>query len=94
MDLEAVDAIAVIERAFKANRVDIFITGDWSDIQVDFGLKTREELQSSRLTEKQIFDSLFPATGKTKTAKGFGSTQSDNRKKKSRKSSGKTKKRK
>ncbi|WP_036487389.1 DUF1186 domain-containing protein [Myxosarcina sp. GI1] len=92
MDLEAVETIAVIERAFKANRVDTFIVGDWEDIQVDFGLKTREELQSSRLSEKQIFDSLFPASRKTKTAKGFGSNQTNSKKKKSHKSSGKRKK--
>jgi hypothetical protein len=93
LDLEAVETIDVIERAFKGNRVDTFITGDWEDVQVDFGLKTREEVRSSRLSEKQIFDSLFPATHKTKVAKGFGSTQTDNKKKKSRKSSGKRKKR-
>ena len=92
LDLEAVETIDVIERAFKANRVDTFITGNWSDIQVDFGLKTRDEVRSSHLSEKQIFNSLFPATRKTKVAKGFGSIQSDNRKKKSRKSSGKRKK--
>lgn len=89
MDLEAVEAIAVIERAFKGNRVDTFLVGDWSDVQVDFGLKTRNEVRNSRLSEKQIFDSLFPATRKTKTAKGFGSTQTNSKKKKS----GKKKKR-
>lgn len=93
LDLEAVETIDVIERAFKANRVDTFLAGDWEDIQVDFGLKTREEVRSSRLSEKQIFDSLFPATRKIKVAKGFGSTQTDSKKKKSRKSSGKRKKR-
>lgn len=94
LDLEAVETIDVIERAFKSNRVDIFITGDLEDVRVDFGLQTRKEPRNRRFSEKQIFDSLFPVTRKTKKTKGFGSIQSDNRKKKSRKSFGKTKKRK
>jgi hypothetical protein len=89
LDLEAVETIDVIERAFKGDRVDISITGDWEDVQVAFGLKTRKKVRSSLLSEKQIFDALFPAPRKTKVAKGFGSTQTDSKKQKSRKSSGK-----
>ena len=93
LDLKAVETIDVIERAFKANRVDTLVTGGWEDIQVDFGLKTREQIRDRQLSEKQIFDSLFSVPRKTKPAKGFGSTQIDSKKKKSRKSSGKRKKR-
>ena len=94
--LQAVETIGIIERAFKANRVETFIAGDWEDVQVEFGLKTREEVRRSRLSEKQKQASLFsytPSTRQTKDVKGFGSSQSQTKKKKSRKSSGQRKKR-
>ncbi len=83
------ETIDIIERAFKANQVDIFINGDWGDVQVEFGLKTRDEVPERRLSEKQKHASLFsftPSTRQTKVVKGFGSTQSHTKKKKSRKS--------
>ncbi len=89
IDLQAVETIGIIERAFKANQVDIFINGDWGDVQVEFGLKTRDEVPERRLSEKQKHASLFsftPSTRQTKDVKGFGSTQSHTKKKKSRKS--------
>ena len=67
--------------------------GDWEDVQVAFGLKTREEVPVRRFSEKQFLDSLFSSSRQSKVVKGFGSTQSKTKKKKSRKSSGKRKKR-
>lgn len=93
LDLQAVETIKTIEQAFKANRVDIFITGHWEDIQVEFGLKTRDEVRSRLLSKNQILDSLFDSTRQTKAPKGFAFNQSNTKKKKSRKSSGKRKKR-
>jgi hypothetical protein len=92
LDLQAVETIKTIEQAFKANRVDIFITGHWEDIQVEFGLKTRDEVRSRLFSKNPILDSLFASTPQTKSPKGFGSNQSNTKKKKSRKSSGKRKK--
>ena len=37
LDLKAVEAAPVIERAFAANCVDPTIAGDWEDVQVEFG---------------------------------------------------------
>ena len=37
--LKELDALPLIERAFAADRVDTFITGDWDNVQVDLGLK-------------------------------------------------------
>ena len=37
--LEALEAVPLIERAFAADRVDEFITGDWDSVQVELGLK-------------------------------------------------------
>lgn len=92
IDLQAVEIIETIEQAFKANQVDIMITGYWEDVQVEFGLKTRDEVGGHRFSEQQIWDSLFSSTRQTKSTKGFGSNQSNTKKKKSRKSSGKRKK--
>ena len=93
IDLQAVEAIDIIEQAFQANQVDTFIAGDWDNVQVEFGLKTRDEVPPRGLSEREILASLFSSTRQTKVAKGFGSTQPSTKKKKSRKSSGKRKKR-
>jgi hypothetical protein len=43
VDLRAVEAAPVMERAFAADRVDLSILGDWEDAQVRLGLKTTRE---------------------------------------------------
>lgn len=43
LDLNAVEAATVIERAFAADQVDEIVAGDWEDVQVAFGLKSRRE---------------------------------------------------
>ena len=42
-ELKATEALPLIEQAFEADRVDTFLI-DWEDVQIDFGLKTPEEL--------------------------------------------------
>lgn len=91
VDLQAVEAIDIMERAFLANQVDTFIGGYWEDIQVELGLKTYDEVSKSRFSENLAL--LLSSTRPTKAAKGFGSNQSKSKKKKSRKSSRKRKKR-
>ena len=39
VDLKVPEALPLIERAFAANRVDEFMTGDWDNVQVELGLK-------------------------------------------------------
>ena len=39
VELKAVESAPVIEQAFTFNRVDPMITGDWEEVQVQFGLK-------------------------------------------------------
>ncbi len=84
IDLQAVETIDIMERAFQANQVDTFIGGYWEDIQVQLGLKTYDEVSKSRFSENLV--SLLSSTRQTKVSKGFGSTQSNTKKKKSRKS--------
>jgi hypothetical protein len=38
IDLKAVEAAPLMEKAFAANRVDLSIPGDWEDVQVQLGL--------------------------------------------------------
>ncbi len=44
IDLRALEAAPAIERAFTADCVDLSIVGDWEDVQIELGLKTREEI--------------------------------------------------
>jgi hypothetical protein len=43
LDLKAVEAAGVIERAFRDEKVDESVCGDWEDAQIELGLKTRRE---------------------------------------------------
>lgn len=42
-DLHAVEALPVIEAAFASGRVDESVNGDFEDVQIHFGLKTKRE---------------------------------------------------
>jgi hypothetical protein len=93
IDLQAVEQIDLIEQVFQADLVDTFVTGDWDDVQVDFGLKSAEEVYTRRLTQSQPFELSFATPHQSKTGKGFSLSQSSSNKSKSRKSSQKKKKR-
>lgn len=41
VDLQAVETAPLMQRAFAADKVDLLVRGDWGDVQVDLGLKTR-----------------------------------------------------
>ena len=43
LELRAVEAAAVMERAFASGRVDECVNGDWEDAQIELGLKTQRE---------------------------------------------------
>jgi hypothetical protein len=49
VELNAIESAAVIEQAFQLNCVDESIMGDWDEVQVSLGLKTREEVPLKRL---------------------------------------------
>jgi hypothetical protein len=38
MDLRAVEHAALLEQAFASEKVDLFVAGDWEDVQVELGL--------------------------------------------------------
>lgn len=85
LGLNAVESATVIERAFAADRVEPFMAGDWSDVQVELGLKTKEEVPQEReyLTD---FNSLIqsrlsetPLTAKSRSGKANPKTKAKNK---------------
>lgn len=48
LDLKAVEALPAIEKAFKTNNVDESIAGDYDDVLVAFGLKSKATLEKER----------------------------------------------
>ena len=40
LDLKAVEAAPLIERAFTSDEIDLSVRGDWEDAQIELGLKT------------------------------------------------------
>jgi Protein of unknown function (DUF1186) len=52
IDLKAVEAAPVIEKAFTAEAVDDFFTGTWANVQVDLGLKAEADFSQAELTPK------------------------------------------
>jgi hypothetical protein len=43
LDLKAVEAAPLIERAFASDQIDLSVMGDWEDAQVGLGLKAKRE---------------------------------------------------
>lgn len=43
-DLKAIEKAPEIEQAFAQKRVDLRVSGDWNEVQVELGLKTRREV--------------------------------------------------
>jgi Protein of unknown function (DUF1186) len=56
VDLRAVEAAPLMERAFAADRVDLSILGDWEDAQVSLGLKATRETPRPYGPFFQMFD--------------------------------------
>ncbi len=63
MEFKAVEAAPLMERAFAAQAVDESIMGDWDEVQVKLGLKSREEVPHKSF--QPLFDPslLLPASG-------------------------------
>ncbi len=61
LDLKAVESAPVMERAFAADRVDLSVCGDWSNVQVELGLKAPPVRITSPLPQSLL--SSRPAQG-------------------------------
>lgn len=55
VDLQAVEAAPLMERAFVGGDVDLMVVGDWEDVQVELGLKASRETPRAR-TFPMLFD--------------------------------------
>ena len=61
VELKATEALPLIERAFAARRVDTMIMGDWGEVQIEFGLKSLEEVEQER--SQRLPETPFPSPG-------------------------------
>ncbi len=52
VELGARETAPVIERAFDEGYVDPIVMGDWDDVQVEFGLKSAEEVAQKRASNR------------------------------------------
>ena len=66
VELQAMEAAPLIERAFAADRVEEFVIGNWDDIQVRLGMKSAEEVKEQRAREREARrhrqEGVFPFT--------------------------------
>lgn len=83
IDLQAVESAPVMERAFAANRVSTVIVGDWDMVQVDLGLKSREEVPEKRFPVEELIN--FYQQELPQVPRGFGPSVSNKQKKKKKK---------
>lgn len=87
-DLKAVEKAPEIKTALDAHCVNLTFIGDWDDVQVELGLKTREEvsLKRSRLEALGVFSlevlPSFKQSSQRPSSQGFGHTPSQGKKKK------------
>lgn len=58
--LKAVESAPVIERAFAAERVDLILTGDWEDVQVDLGLLEERITPAHNYLMEQLLGDASP----------------------------------
>lgn len=62
-ELNATEKATEIEQAFTQNRVDLTIIGDWDEVQVKLGFKTREDVPLRRFSPTEV---LGPMSEETK----------------------------
>jgi hypothetical protein len=62
VDLNAVEALPVIEQAYLADRVDQFIMGDFEDVQIGLGLKEADPNRPSLFERLGLPVPSFPPT--------------------------------
>ncbi|MGL4503228.1 MAG: hypothetical protein ACRC8Y_16980 [Chroococcales cyanobacterium] len=60
MDLKAVESASVIEAGFAADAINPFLAGDWYEVQVELGLKTREELpERENIVHENLLKAMY-----------------------------------
>ncbi len=93
LDLKAVEAAPVIERAFAADRVDESVVGDWEDVQIALGLKEQRETPPSHGWIPPLFSRSLGEPGDLPTHKRSSKTKAKAKRKQEKKSRRKNRKR-
>ncbi len=62
VNLKALEAAPLMERAFAADRVDTILMGDWDDVQVELGLKSEEEVLEER-RNRAVVENVLSSIG-------------------------------
>jgi hypothetical protein len=70
-ELQVMEAVPLMEQAFAAGKVDEMMHGDWNEIQVQLGLKSREEVPK-RTIDPQLLRYLESLDHATSIPSGFG----------------------
>lgn len=81
IDLKAVESASVIESGFAADAINPFIVGDWYEVQVELGLKTREELpERENRVHKNLIEAIHEYSQKHPeiNSPGFGTGLANN----------------
>lgn len=91
LNLKSVETAPLMERVFASERVDIFVQGDWEDVQIELGLRTERE------TPRPTFEFMPPApfplmpTNKAKSSASKAATKAKAKRKQSKASRKKNK---
>lgn len=59
LELDAVEAVPLMRRAFAADAVDLMVVGDWEDVQIELGMLDERRTPKSRF---ELIPDLPPAT--------------------------------
>ncbi len=85
VDLKAVEHIELMEKAFKANKVEEIVCGDFEDIQIDLGLlaerKTPPQYGLFRRREESFVSPRTPSSKKARQEKARRKQEKLSRKK-------------
>jgi hypothetical protein len=88
-DLKAIESAAVMEQAFQLRCVDESLIGGWDEIQVDLGLKTREEVPLKRYyLDPPMSSNLYESGAEFGHVGGGGKKQRQRRNENSRRNRG------
>jgi hypothetical protein len=76
LDLNAVEAAAVMEQAFAANAVELDLAGDWEDVQISLGLKTERDTPPPNYAQMSMFaDTSASSPGQSQPTRGGGGSK-------------------
>lgn len=94
IDLQAVEAAPLMERAFAAGSVDPTIAGDWEDVQVELGLKAARETPRARWPLFPMLDMPEHDTPHQENSAGKAAAKAKSKRKQAKASRKKNRKRK